>query len=61
MSRQRSTTIDVTDDPMWNHFLERVAIVEGRWSKAEALAVTHDDQFWAWGEPPRLYRVIEWL
>jgi hypothetical protein len=55
--------IDVTDDPMWNHFFYRVdlAVQRGIRMADAPLSLTHDDQFWAFGEPPRLYRVVEWL
>jgi hypothetical protein len=54
--------IDVTDDPLWKHFLDLVAIAQanGRCVKDEPLSLAHVDHFWALGEPVRVWRVVEW-
>ena len=55
--------VDVTSDSAWEYLLERVwdMDVEGRRNVDEHVSLTFDDQFWAHGDPPKIYQVVEWL
>jgi acyl carrier protein phosphodiesterase len=60
---RKAQVLDVTADSAWTHLLERVwkLDVEGRRPTDEFVSLTYDDQFWALGDPPKIYQVVEWL
>ena len=57
---QQARVIDVTDDRTWACITERIEMVKAL-CRATPISLTHDDQFWAFGEPVRMWRVVEWL
>jgi hypothetical protein len=60
---RKARVLDITAEDGWDSLFEEVwrLDADGRRRTDEFTSLSHNDEFWVLGEPPRIYRVVEWL